>query len=318
MESHRGWGSLCMAALLLSNASVAAFGATDVGPDEPVITVNDFCAAPSPGSVCKTVISRAQFEKLAEALQPGMSRELRLKVADSYGRLLRMAAAAHERGLDATPAFEEEMRFARMQLLAQDLGRKLREEANEVSEADVESYYKAHLGSYEEATIARIFVPGAKRAPTGVTAGDAAAAMTALAGSLRDRAIAGEDPDKLQLEAYAAAGTSTDAPHTRMEHVRRASLPPSHEWVMDMKPGEVSAVQSDPGGGHFIYKMINKISPGLAAVSTEIRSGISRQRYQDSMRVFEGNVALSDAYFAPSGPEIASPHRHRRVDASAH
>ncbi|MGC2169789.1 MAG: hypothetical protein WA623_00220, partial [Candidatus Sulfotelmatobacter sp.] len=93
-----------------------------VGPDDPVITVNDFCAdAAQHGDACKTVITRAQFEKLTEALQPGMSLALRLRVANAYARNLRMSAAAEKRGLDKTPAFEEEMRFARMQLLAQDL-----------------------------------------------------------------------------------------------------------------------------------------------------------------------------------------------------
>src|SRR5579863_9356527 len=36
-----------------------------VGPDDPVITVNHFCTGPGQsGDVCKTVITRAQFEKL--------------------------------------------------------------------------------------------------------------------------------------------------------------------------------------------------------------------------------------------------------------
>src|SRR5580693_1395723 len=87
---------------------------TVVAPDDPVITVNDFCGepAPPPGNGCKTVITRAQFEKLCEALQPGMSLSLRLNVANAYARNLRMAAAAEKLGLDKTPAFEEEMRHA--------------------------------------------------------------------------------------------------------------------------------------------------------------------------------------------------------------
>ena len=68
-------------------------------------------------------MTRAQFERLTEALQPGMSPSLRLNVAHAYARNLRMSAAAEKRSLDKTPAFEEEMRYARMQLLAQDLNR---------------------------------------------------------------------------------------------------------------------------------------------------------------------------------------------------
>src|SRR5271163_2512163 len=136
----------------------------NVGPDDAVITVNGFCAdPPQPGKACRTLITRAQFEKLTEALQPGMSLSLRLNVANAYARNLRMAAAAEKRGLDKTPAFEEEMRYARMQLLAQDLNRALQAEANNISAADVEDYYRKNQSAYEQATVARIFVPRAKQ-----------------------------------------------------------------------------------------------------------------------------------------------------------
>ncbi|MGA9989798.1 MAG: hypothetical protein WBP69_18635, partial [Terriglobales bacterium] len=43
-----------------------------VGPDDAVITLKGFCAdAKLQGDACKTVITRAHFEKLADALQPG-------------------------------------------------------------------------------------------------------------------------------------------------------------------------------------------------------------------------------------------------------
>lgn len=140
---------LCLVFLLLASlahgqaASPAKPPAADkspeakVGPDEPVITVNGFCPDPAPpGSACKTVITRAQFERLTEALQPGMSLPLRLKVANSYARMMRMAAAAEKRGLAQTPAFAEEMRYARIQLLSQDLTRTLQADANTLSDAD--------------------------------------------------------------------------------------------------------------------------------------------------------------------------------------
>ena len=135
-----------------------------VAPDDPVITVNGFCADPAPaGNACKTVITRAQFEKLTEALQPGLSLPLRLKVANAYARMMRMAAAAEKRGLDQTPAFAEEIRYARMQLLSQDLTRTLQADANNLTDADLEDYYKKNESSFEQATLARIFVPRAKQ-----------------------------------------------------------------------------------------------------------------------------------------------------------
>jgi hypothetical protein len=307
-----------------------------VGPGDPVITISGFCADPAhPVAACKTVITRAQFEKLTEALQPGMSLSLRLNVANAYARNLRMSAAAEKRGLDKTPAFEEEMRYARMQLLSQDLSRVLQAEANNISDADLEDYYKKNESSYEEATLARIFVPRAKQIvpaheehkdggaadaqSAGTPKGDEEAtkkaaeeALSKVASDLRARAVNGEDPDRLQTEAYAEAGFPRTNPDTKMEKVRRATVPPRHEAVMDLKPGDVSEVFSDPGGAHFIYKMISKRTLTLEEVKSEIRTAISSQRYRDSMKGFQGDVVFSDAYFNPPGKPAASPPRARR------
>ena len=284
-----------------------------VGPDDAVITLDGFCADPArQASTCKTEITRAQFEKLTEALQPGMTPALRLSVANAYARNLRMSAAAEQRGLDQTPEFAEEMRFARMQLLAQDLNRVLQAGAANITDTDVEDYYKKNQPSYEQAIVARIYVPHTKQI---VPAGDEhegvgsadvqsdtlrAEAMTRVAADIRARAVKGEDPDNLQVQAYAESGSPRSTANTRLEKVRRTSLPPAHESVLDLKPGEVSQIFSDPGGAHFIYKMISKQKLTLQEVAPEIRTAISGQRYRDSLRGFQGGVVLSDAYFNPS------------------
>ena len=289
----------------IASSAIDQASAAKVEPDDPVITLNGFCAdLDRQGDSCKTTITRAQFEKLTHALQPGMSLPLRLKVANAYARNLRMSATAEKRGLDKTPEFEEEMRFARMQLLAQDLDRALQAEANNVTEADLEDYYRKNESSYEQATVARIFVPRAKAtAPSqqGESPIKAAeAAMTKFAEALRVRAVNGEDPDRLQIEAYAEAGITRTNVDTRIANVRRGTLPPQHERVMELNPGEVSQVFSDPEGAHFIYKMISKNTLPLEDVKPEIRTQISVQRYRDSIKSFEGNVVFNDAYFIPA------------------
>jgi PPIC-type PPIASE domain len=269
-----------------------------VGPDDPVITLQGFCAgAAQPRAACKTVITRAQFEKLAEALDPGMSVALRLKVANAYARNLRMSAAAEKRGLDKTPAFDQEMRFARMQLLAQDLVRVLQAEANDISDADLQGYYQKNQQSFEEATLARIFVPHSKQ----IGGETSAEAMTTVAAELRARAVSGEDPDSLQLAAYAQAGIARTTSGTKLEKVRRSTLPPAHETVLDLKPGEVSAVFSDPAGAHFIYKMLSKRTLTLEEAKAETRGMIYSQRYRDSLKSVQGDTVFSDAYFNPPG-----------------
>jgi PPIC-type PPIASE domain len=290
-----------------------------VGPDDAVITVNDFCSdRTQTGAACKTVITRAQFEKLTDALQPRIPASLRLKVANAYARNLRMAAAAEKRGLDKTPAFEEEMRYARLQLLSQDLTRELQAEAENISEADLGDYYKKNEASYEEATLARIFIPRAKEGeaahgePEDARTKADEDAMMKVAADLHARAVNGEDPDKLQIEAYTAAGIPHTRSNTKMEKVRRDALPPQHEAVMDLKTGEVSEVFSDPGGAHFIYKMIDKRTLTLDEAKAEIRATISGQRYRDSIKSFQGDVVFSDVYFNPPGKPVSASERNRR------
>jgi hypothetical protein len=273
-----------------------------VGPDDPVIELDGFCPGSTrQGSLCRTVITRAQFDTLIEALQPGMPLPLRLKVANAYARNLKMSAAAQERGLDKTSAFMEEMRFARLQLLSQDLDGVLRADANRITDQDLQRYYQQNRSSYEQASVARIFVPHAKQG------GAAPEAMTQVAADLRTRALNGEDPDTLQLEAYKQAGIARPSADTRIQKVRRVTLPPAHETVMDLMPGQVSEVFSDPAGAHFIYKMIAKQTLTLDTVKEEIREVVAGQRYRDSVERFQGGVTFSDAYFNPPNVPATPP-----------
>jgi len=266
------------------------------GPDAAVITLNSFCShTPRQGDPCQTVVTRAQFEKLTEALQPGMSSELRLKVANAYARMIKMAAAAEAQGLDKTPAFAEEMRYARLQLLSQDLARVLREAADKIPDAQIDAYYQKNRSSFEQATLARIFIPRARKAA--IHSGDQ---MIQVAADLRARAARGADPDELEAQAYTAAGIPGTAPHTRLENVRRTTLPPTHEKVMDLGPGEVSEVLSDPDGGHFIYKMIGRTTLSLEEAQPEIRRQLAEERYRQAAGRFSADVVFNDAYFAPS------------------
>jgi hypothetical protein len=295
-----------------------------VGPDDPVITVKGFCPdATQTGDACKTVISRAQFENLAEALQPGMSPVMRRKLATSYSSMMRRSAAAEKRGLDKGPTFDLLMSFARMQILSGELTSALQAESSKVNDAAIEDYYKKNEASYEQGTFAQIVIPRAKQikppvaspksdAKSDVKAGAnptatqpltedqqkaAAEAMTKLAADLRARAVKGEDPDILQKEAYAGAGFPGNTPSTKRENLRRSALPSGHQAAMDLKPGEVSEVISDPNGVQYIYKLVSKETLSLETVKPEIQRTISSQRYRDSMQGFDGNVDLNEAYF---------------------
>jgi hypothetical protein len=255
------------------------------------------------------VVTRAQFEKLTEALQPGMPPDLRLKVANAYARMMRMAAVAEQRGLDKTPAFAEAMRYARIQLLSQDLGSALHQDAARVTDATISSYYEKNRTSFEEATLARIFVPRAKR---GAAPGATEEQMTRVATDLRARAAVGIDPDQLQIDAYNAAGIPGTAPNTKLANVRRVTLPPTHEAAFDLQAGAVSEVLSDPGGGHFIYKMVSRSTLSLVDATPEISQLLTQQRYREALQPFSSDVVLNDSYFATTNSNTAATATTRR------
>lgn len=312
-----------------------------VGPDDAVITIKNFCSDNSQqGDACKTVITRAQFEKIADAVQPGMPQAVRRRIADQYPGMMRMAAAAEKRGLDKQAEFEQKMALARMQILSQELGRALQEDSKKVTDSDIEDYYKKNEASYEEATFIRIFVPRTKQivtpapapkaaakpgvkasttpppasaAPTEAQKKAAEAEMKKLADDMHARLIKGDDPEALQKEVFVAAGLPNGATNTKMEKQRRTALPPTHQTVMELKAGEVSAVISDSNGAYYVYKMVSKETLPLDTVKPEIRNLISSQRYRDSMQGFQSNVDLNDAYFGPArGPGMPLPPRGPR------
>src|SRR5208282_2431947 len=131
-----------------------------VGPDDIVITLKGFCTdATLSGDACKTAITRAQFEKLADALQPGMSPPIRRQLATRYSNSLKMSTAAEKRGLEKEPSFEEKMYFARIQILSQELSGALQADSNKITDADIEEYYKKNQASYEQGNFSRIIVP---------------------------------------------------------------------------------------------------------------------------------------------------------------
>jgi len=297
-----------------------------VSPSDPVITVKGACNDPAKkGETCETVVTREQFEKLAEALQPNMAVPIKLRLANAYSRLIGMSKEAEKRGLDKQPKFEANMGFARMQILSQQLTSSLQEESQKVSDADIEKYYKDKIDTYQEATLQRLFIPRMKQAapPPKAAAGvkkdkateeaeqkarDQAgeAAMKKTAAALRARATKGESFDTLEKEAYLAAGLKGNPPSTKMDKVRPTTLPPAHHAALQLKPGEVTEVISDPTG-HYIYKLVSKQTLPLDSVKPEIKNWIATQRFRDAMQEFQGTSQLNDAYFGIKPKPPAQP-----------
>ena len=287
-------------------------------------------ASPSPAD-CKTVITKAQFEQLANNLAPNITPQMKKQLASVLPRLMAMADNAKKQGLDKTPQYKERVKFRTMQVLADLLQQDIQEEAAKVPDADIEKYYKEHPESFEQYNLDRIFVPRtkqeaelktepgknekltedeqkAKEATEKAKEEEGQQAMTTLADQLRGRAAAGEDFVKLQKEAFEAAGMKIESPTVNLPSMRRTGLSPAHAAVFDLKAGEVSQVISD-AGGHYIYKLNSKTELPLEQAKGEIRSRLQNERMRESMDKLNGSfkVETNEAYFGPGGPGAMPP-----------
>jgi hypothetical protein len=308
--------------------------APKVNPSDPVITIKGFCSDSSlQGDACKTVITKEQFDKMIDDLQPGMAPPMRRRFAMQYASALSMSAEADKRHLDQTPHFQATMKFARMQVLSQELTKDLQKQSGEVSDSDIQEFYDKNVKNYEQATLIKIFVPhtkhinpppakdSAKDSKTEAASKPAAKqvspedqekqgeeAMKKEAAALRERLIKGEDPDKLEKAAFAAANLTGNPPPTKMEKIRRSGLPVDQQAALDLKADEVSEVISD-ASGNFIYKMISKETIPLDSVKGEIKNQLSSQRYRESVQKYQGTPELNEAYFGPNRPAMpVAPH----------
>lgn len=276
---------------------------------------------------CKTVITKAEFEKLASHLAPNITPQMKKQLAGLLPQWIAMSNEAKKRGLDKTPQFEDRVKVLKMQILSQELRQKVQDDAGKIPPDEIEKYYKEHADSYQQINADRLFVPRtkqgepeakqeadkdeklseeaqkAKQAEEKAKAEEDEQAMSKLADSLRGRAAAGEDFVKLQKEAFDAAGMKIESPTVNLPNIRRNAVPPAQAAVFDLKAGEVSPVIKD-AGGYYIYKVNNKSGIPLDEATNEIRSKLQNDRLRQKMDELTSSfkVETNEAYFGPPAP----------------
>jgi PPIC-type PPIASE domain len=294
-----------------------------VSPDTPVITVQGLCEKPANSSAtpadCNTVITRAEFERVLNAVQPNMPPAAKKQFASRYVTVLLLAEKAHELGLDKGPEFDEQMQLARLQLLSRQVGEKMQRDAANVPESQVNDYYQQHAAEYKTITFDRIYVPKQKQvAPPAEKPNDpdaqkklqaSEAEMKQEADKLRARAAAGEDFTKLQQDAYDFAGSKIKATSVKVENMRKNNVPASDASIFDLKKGEVSQIFSD-ASGYRVYKVEEIKDLPLASVHDEIAHALQGQKIKNSFDSLQNSAKTTydEAYFTtPAPPSLKKP-----------
>jgi hypothetical protein len=276
---------------------------------------------------CKTELTRAEFEKIANGLSPNVTPQLKRQLETALPRFMAMSEIAKEKGLDKTPRFQEMMKIVKMQVLTQELQRSAQEQSDKVTPEEVDKYYKDNAPAFQQYSLDRLFVPRFKQAePDSQAQGQMSdddrkkkeaddkakqeqseQDLTKLADTLRGQAASGEDFTKLQKEAFEAAGEKVDNPTVNLPKVRRTGLPPAHAVVFDLKVGEVSQVISD-NGGHYVYKVVSMETLPLDQVKDEIHNKLKSEQMKAAMDKYNGSFEAipNEAYFGP--PQAPGPH----------
>ena len=327
----RNLSLVCLLSCALSWAQTpTSVAPAAIGENDAVITIKGLCVgasngliAPGAGSPCQTIVTRKDFERLVDTLQPNMTATSKQNLAKSVSQLLLMAQQAEQLGLDKQEHFREELAYARLKILSEELNRNLQARSAEIPESEIESYYREHPAMFERITFELILVPVTRQTDTekplppsnAVLEQESTTAMARTAEQLHQRAVAGEDFVKLQQAAYDAATVQAPIPPTKFANIRRRGLPDAHLSIFNLKPGQVSEIISDKKF-HYIYKLDSKDMMSLDEARAEIHTSLQAQHFKAMATQLQESATteLNPSYFppvktvqAPTPAELANP-----------
>lgn len=285
-----------------------------VAPDAVVISIHGFCPGNQSKADCTTNITKEQFDRMVSAMSvnpQALSNPVAMRsFAESYVQALAMADAAEKEGADKDPQFVELMRIIRVRTLADAYRRQLQQKYGNPSDAEVEAYYKQNIGKFDQVELDRIAIPRTNPKLPRSAQADFDKKAQELAADIHDRAAKGEDPGKLQAEAYKTLGL-TPPLSTDLGAKRRGNLPPALEQVIfALQAGEVSKPQTE-AAVISIYKVRSRATLPLERVKSELVQEIKQKNLDAAIKQATGQLHTdyNQQFFAPGPPHSVFPGR---------
>jgi len=259
--------------------------AANVPPGTPVVTLQGVCKDRQANSPCETVITRQDLDLFISLYAPDTSETGRGHMAVQYARNVAFSALAEQQGLDRNPALVKELelqlKLVRMRVLANAFLESLpKPPASDVTEPEIQRYYEEHRAQYEQVQVRRLAVPFA--VPTESLRPLDRAAVKAEMEELRSRAVAGEDLNQLQQDAYKHLHIQATPPAVGVQTLRRISLQGDDLKAFDLKPGEISTVLDLPAAFAFV-KLESKEAAPIGSVHQEIEAALRQKRMEDAV-----------------------------------
>jgi parvulin-like peptidyl-prolyl isomerase len=292
------------------NATAAAPAkAAEVAPDTVVATLTGICLNDAPPP-CTIKITRQEFDILAASLNPALPVNQRRELAASYIQVLAMAAEGSKQNVDKDPLFHERDRLRHLELLAQATAEHAQEDYKPTDQ-EIETFYTENSSKFEEMSLRLIVIP--KSSGDGMKPEE----RKAYADKIRERAVAGEDTDKLEAEVFATTKATGTPPSTPIGWKRKGTLPQQFDsQISALKAGEVGPVIED-AQNFYIVKVDSKRMVPLETEKDNIERAIKTQHAQAAIAKVRAGVHadLNEAYFGP--PPQTPPVRPTRPAESA-
>jgi len=289
----------------------------EVPPAAVVLTIKGVCGQnKSSGSVCKTGITRQQFDLFAKAMLgsrvplDGVAPQVKRDLAKKLTTIFILADQADKDGAANDLRTKQMIQLSRNQILAQQEAEKVRKEAKP-SDAEIQKFYDDNRPKYwSSAAIERILVPLRGEG----TKGADEATMKAFAEEIDKRAQAGEPFDKLQKEAFEKAGVTLERP-VKLTVPSGQITPAEEARVRGMKTGEIT-MENDGVTGYHIFKLVSTYYLQLDTIKADISRLLNSQRTQAELdsKVNSHPADYNNDFFPPEAsqqPESATlpPHK---------
>lgn len=279
-----------------------------------IITITGLCSRSSPMAFdpdCKTLMTRAQFEQVLNAVQPGSPQAVRKRFAVDYTHTLVKARKAHELGLEKQPDFDSRVEVLRLASTRKAFELSINvNEWNKISDRQIQDYYRSNPQEFVQVNLEKLYVPwfepdddpkkplsdAEKKKRDEQSFRD----LRVEAEKLYQRALAGEDFLALQIAANKFTdvnnGTSTLG-DVVLERFRRVMFTPALAPVMDVEPGHLTPILTEDNG-YYIFKVTKKSLLPIDKVRLEIHGKLRDVQVQ-KLKAAVLQIAASAASYNP-------------------
>ncbi len=275
--------------------------ATAISPDKVVLKVGN------------TQITRADIDFLIDSLSPQVQKALAIRgrkpVGDEYALMLVLSQKAHSDHLDASPEVQRRIALEKIRILAQEEYRKIAE-GIQVTPEEINSYYNAHKGDFEEAKIREFVVrkkaADAKAGDPGLSEAEARARLASI-----QKAIEAGTDIKVVAKKF-------DVPNVVMvnpmpQTVRKGEMIPALDQVaFNLKDNQFSQPVDTPHA-LVLLQVLSHPQTDMKTVSDQIENELRQEKLKtalDDMKA-KANIWMDPAYFKvpqnSSGAPAAMP-----------